>query len=243
MILHVIGSSSNGNCYILESVDSALILDAGCPLQDVKVALNFQINKIKGCLITHEHGDHFKYINDYLKAGIRCYGSEGTFGTMVHPLISKINIGEKLVIGGGFTTVGFKVPHDAADPINYMIHHKECGNVVYLTDLRYSPVRFNNLHNILIEANYSKDIIARKHDEGAPSFLTKRIIDSHMSLETTIETLEANDLSCVQKIILIHLSDRNSDEKLFTKTISERFYIKTIAADAGMKIDLNKTPF
>lgn len=64
MMLKVLGSSSQGNCYILENESEALILEAGIKFQDVKKALNWNITKVKGCLVTHRHGDHSKYIKD-----------------------------------------------------------------------------------------------------------------------------------------------------------------------------------
>ena len=64
MMLKVLGSSSQGNCYILENESEALILEAGIKFQDVKKALNWNIAKVKGCLVTHRHGDHSKYIKD-----------------------------------------------------------------------------------------------------------------------------------------------------------------------------------
>ena len=46
MKLKVLGSSSAGNCYILESDTEALIIEAGLPFMEVKKALNFNVRKI-----------------------------------------------------------------------------------------------------------------------------------------------------------------------------------------------------
>ena len=40
----------------LENENEALILDLGCSSSDIKKSLNFNIRKIKGCLLSHEHG-------------------------------------------------------------------------------------------------------------------------------------------------------------------------------------------
>lgn len=58
MKLKVIGSGSSGNCYILESDNEALVIEAGLPFMEVKKALNFNIMKIKAVIITHIHSDH-----------------------------------------------------------------------------------------------------------------------------------------------------------------------------------------
>lgn len=55
MYLKVLSSNSSGNCYILESENDVLILEAGVSFSAVKEALNFNISKIRGVCISHEH--------------------------------------------------------------------------------------------------------------------------------------------------------------------------------------------
>ena len=55
MNLEVLGSSSKGNCYILSNEKEALILEAGVNFKQVKKALNYDISKIRGMLVSHEH--------------------------------------------------------------------------------------------------------------------------------------------------------------------------------------------
>lgn len=62
MELKVLGSSSSGNCYIIDNGKEALILEAGVRFQEVKKALGYNLRKVVGCLITHRHQDHAKYI-------------------------------------------------------------------------------------------------------------------------------------------------------------------------------------
>ena len=63
--LKVLGSGSSGNCYILENENEALIIEAGLPFMEVKKALNFNVMKIVGMISSHEHGDHYKYFEQY----------------------------------------------------------------------------------------------------------------------------------------------------------------------------------
>ena len=65
-----------------------------------------------------------------------------------------------------------------------------------------------------------------------------RVIESHMSLDTCRETLLANDLTATRRIILIHLSDRNSNAAAFRKTIARATGREVIAADHGQTIEL-----
>lgn len=55
MNLKIINSGSIGNCYILENQNEALIIEAGVKFLEIKKALNYDIGKIQGCLISHEH--------------------------------------------------------------------------------------------------------------------------------------------------------------------------------------------
>ena len=54
-----------------------------------------------------------------------------------------------------------------------------------------------------------------------PKKLKSRILKSHFSLENVKEFLKANDLSKVQEIWLLHLSDGNSDAERFKRETQE----------------------
>jgi phosphoribosyl 1,2-cyclic phosphodiesterase len=132
-----------------------------------------------------------------------------------HHRLKTIRAGEIFRVGN-FKVLPFKIQHDVAEPLGFIINHAETGNVLFITDSYYVSDTFRNIHNIIIEANFSQEIIDRKVKEGAsPEFLRNRIFKSHMSLETCKKTLKANDLSKVHHIVLIHLSDGNSNAKHF----------------------------
>lgn len=56
MLLKCINSSSKGNAYALIAENEILLLECGMPLKEVKKAIDYNILKIKGCLLSHEHG-------------------------------------------------------------------------------------------------------------------------------------------------------------------------------------------
>jgi phosphoribosyl 1,2-cyclic phosphodiesterase len=139
---------------------------------------------------------------------------------------------------GNFKILAFDVKHDAAEPLGFLIEHPDCGKVLFLTDTYYCQYTFKGLNNIIIEANYSKEIIDRKF--GA---VRNRILQSHFSLANCKDMLAANDLSKVNNIVLIHLSDSNSDEIQFQKEVAELTGKNVTVANNGMEINFNKTPF
>ena len=72
MRLKVLGSSSAGNCYLIEANKDKLILDAGINFKEVQKELRFNFEGIQGVLITHEHMDHLKYAPNFALNRHRC---------------------------------------------------------------------------------------------------------------------------------------------------------------------------
>ena len=64
-----------------------------------------------------------------------------------------------------------------------------------------------------------------------------------MSYDTCEEVLQANDLSKVNNIVLIHLSPGNSNAIAFKQGIKCLTGKNVHIADKGVVIDFNKSPF
>lgn len=243
MNLKVIGTGSQGNAYLLETESEALLIECGVRFDLIKKALNFNLSKVVGCLVTHEHGDHAKSVKDVLNAGIEVFTTDDThkaLGTFDNH--NARGIDGRSVYKGGFKIMAFDVKHDAADPSGFLIHHPECGKVLFLTDTFYCPYTFEGLNNIIIEANFSREIMKRKLSEM--EFLKNRILQSHMSIETCCEFLKVNDTTEVNNVVLIHLSDTNSHEVNFKAQVENVVPGKKVTvASNGMDIPFNKTPF
>lgn len=246
MKLRIIGTGSKGNAYVLENEHEALLIEAGVNIKEIKQALDFDYSKVVGCIVTHEHLDHCKSANDLMRLGIDVYTGAKTHqkinGDVIHramPIASRETI--KL---GNFKIMAFDVKHDAVEPLGFLIEHPDCGKVLFLTDTYYCKYTFPGLNNIIIEANYSKEIIDKKYGpDSDKEFLRNRILKSHFSLANCKDMLKANDLRQVNNIVLIHLSDSNSDEKQFQREVSELTNKNVHVASNGMVIDFKKTPF
>jgi len=232
MILKVLGSESAGNCYLLESDNEVLILEAGIRLQEIKVALDFDLGKVIGCLVTHSHGDHCKYARDYLKAGINVYTSKETIAAANLTGHRLFPISPQPFHIGQFTIKCFPVPH-GVPTLGFLIKHPNSGYILFVTDAACIPNRFCNLNHILIEANYEDSILTND-----------RAVGHHMSLDTCLDFLRANDLSQVRNIVLLHLSSGNSDSKMFADSVrSIATKAKVFIADKGLEVNLSKYPF
>ncbi len=240
MKLKIVGSGSKGNAYIVYNDKEALLIEAGVNFKAVKTALDFDISKVAGCLITHCHNDHAQFAWDILKSGINVYCLKETAeiknlkGHRVEYLLNGITYHI-----GNFKVIAMPVRHDVPC-VCFLIEHPETGRFCFVTDTFFCEYVFPGMNNVIVEANYGEGIIDSKND---PAFLRDRILQSHMSIETCEEFLQANDLSAVNNIVLIHLSDRNSHALDFKNKISKQTGCNVHIADNGMEIPFGKTPF
>jgi phosphoribosyl 1,2-cyclic phosphodiesterase len=245
MQLICLGSSSKGNSYILTKPDFALILECGVPFREVKKALGFSIYHIEACFLTHSHGDHNKFVGEYLKAGIKVYAHPETIleSKIVSYNWRPILPGVELQGLGGFKVIPFEVVHDVKC-LGYYFRFHDGNTFCFVTDTHYCPNTFSGLTNVIIECNYSKAMLEKRVENGTiPKFLHDRVVKSHMSLETCKKFLMANDLKAVNNIVLIHLSDGNSNAEEFKKEIENLTGKRVYIADKDMNVNFDKTEF
>lgn len=214
MIFKPLASSSKANCYLLEP---GLMLEAGLSIREIRKAAGFSLSALAGCLVTHSHGDHSRSVKDLLKASVDCYMSQSTadaLGVSGHhrahiltPLV-KCQVGEWAVLP--FPTV-----HDCDGSLGFLLARGD-EKWVFATDTAFIEPRFAGLTGIAVEANYCPEILRERVSCGAISgAMRDRLLFSHFSIDNVLEFLKANDISKVKQIVLLHLSDGNSDEAEF----------------------------
>lgn len=226
MKLKVLGSGSSGNCYILENDNEALIIEVGVPLLEVKKALDFNVRKIVGVVVSHSHGDHYKYHGEFEKAGIPVFD---TFDSIMERQVRTY---------GKFVIRSFKLEHDVPC-MGFYIDHPDMGILVYASDTEYIKYRFKNLNHILVEANYSDDLI----DNEAVN--REHVLRGHMSLQTALSFISTNDNPALRNVVLLHLSDNNANSAQFLqKTIETvKYGTDCYIAEKGLTIPLDLVPF
>ncbi len=199
-----------------------MLLEAGLSYKELQRALEFKTSELTAVLITHEHKDHSRAVADLAKAGIDCYMSAGTkevlglSGHRIHELWPRVQTQI-----GTWTVLPFETQHDAAEPLGYLLASGQ-EKLLFATDTYYIRYKFNGLTHIMVECNYAADILEDNVEaERIPAALKQRLLQSHFSLANVKEFLRANDLSRVEEIHLLHLSDGNSDEARFKREIQE----------------------
>lgn len=216
-----LGSSSAGNAYRITDGKTQLLLECGLRIKDLQRGLNYQLSNIAGCLLTHNHLDHCKAAPDIMRAGIDVYASAGTLaaaGLNGHRAIP-ITARQQFSLGT-WTVLPFEVEHDVDEPLGFLLANEDGDKLLFATDTYYIRYRFNGLTHLLIECNYSERILDENIIAGRVHVrMKRRLVRSHFSLENMKEFIKANDMSRVEEIWLIHLSDTNSDAELFKREI------------------------
>lgn len=237
MKLIIIGSSSHGNSYALQS-DSGeiLLIEAGVPLKEVKKAIGYKTSKVVGCIISHVHGDHAKYIPEYLRAGINVFSNDEVskkylgVDTMYEDVTSRF---------GKFGVTPFEVKHDAKN-FGYLIHEPSYGTIFFATDCYNLNFVIQGCQVYLAECNYSDAILDKAVTDGLTQRRqADRIRLSHMSMEHAISWLHDCDVEhCARKIILIHGSARHLIPNAAVSKFQQVLGVPTYYAKEGLVVNL-----
>ncbi|MBE6760378.1 MAG: MBL fold metallo-hydrolase [Ruminococcaceae bacterium] len=226
MQITTIASGSSGNAYTVTDGKTTLLLEAGLPAHKLCVATD--LSAIDGCLISHEHMDHSKGAAELTsRYGVPIIASRKTLAALrlensffAEPVEDREEIRCK-----GLIIKAFSVPHDAADPMGFLIKSSSGDKLMFITDAFYIPIRPPvGLTHLMVECNHSVELLDETIMLGdTPHEQRERIRRSHMSLETLIGWLDKNAdrLDALQEIHLIHISSRNGDPRLFKEKIQE----------------------
>lgn len=224
MKIQILASGSTGNSYLVSDGVTSVLLDAGIPYREIQKKSGFVLSTVGGCLVTHDHSDHSKSGADLMKKSVDVYASAGTaeaMGWNSHRL-HIVKSMESFTVGT-FDITAFDVKHDCPEPLGFVMCSRETKEkLLYFTDTSYLKYKFNGLTHILGECNYDKRILMNNIKIGEiEEFVAQRIINSHMGIDTLIGILESNDLSRLQQIYLLHLSERNGNAEGFKERIQK----------------------
>lgn len=239
-------SSSRSNLYEVVGGGNSprrLLLECGIRWAKIQQAINFKLNGIDGCLLTHEHKDHSKAAQDVMTAGINVFSSFKTFEALnLRGQRRAISVQEYQTFRAGeaFAAVPFFIRHDGADPYGYLIH--EVGTEEYLffaPDSGFIEQDFKVLHKeeeevrriqftiIAIECSYDKAILQKRVKEKTINYaLAKRLLNSHAEKETTMAYLKNYcDLTRCREIHLLHTSADNLNKRATVKEFQKKLFI------------------
>lgn len=237
MKLMNIASGSSGNCSMVGTDQTTVLVDAGISMKRIEAGLatcGLTPRDLDGIFITHEHADHIHGLGVISrKYNIPIYGTMGTLdgalksgklGTFDFNLLHGISANGTMTIGD-LKITSHSISHDAADPVCYKF--EEAGDdkekvVTVATDIGYvSEDLIDFLQGadaMLIEANHD----VRMLEAGPyPFYLKQRILGDHGHLSNEasgrmIKTLLNDHIKMIQ---LGHLSKENNFKELAFETV------------------------
>lgn len=233
--LQVIGSSSAANGYILTCGNEKLIIEAGCKPKEYLSVLSYDI-KNAYCIVSHCHSDHCRNLNKILSYGIPAYAPPSV--CEIHPKCKCVEHLHKYKIGG-FTIMPLSVEHNV-ECFGYIIEHKDMGRLVFATDLKSFPYKIPDVSCLMLECNYCDETVIDNLCNGADIHSRP---DNHLSLEKALETARRLYSPKLSKVILLHLSDGNSNEDLIKRRFKDELGIDVFIAESGLTVDLKEDDF
>ena len=208
-----LASGSGGNCIYVESGEMRLLVDIGISCRRVSTTLKnmgVDADSISGILFTHDHSDHYAGLESFHKKhpGISLYANGGTADaiaacTGVEDGWNVFETAEPFEIGDVEITP-FSIPHDASDPVGYMI-----GPLFVATDLGCAtlPVKcaLARATCAVLESNHDP-ILLDKSDR--PITLKSRIRgrSGHLANDDAAQLLMDANPQHLKTILLAHLS-------------------------------------
>ena len=222
-----LGSGSTGNCAVVRSGRTTLLLDAGLSPRQISArlgTLGASLDEVSAVLLTHEHSDHVSSAAALAaKRGLPLVGTRGTLAKagLPGPLFADLRAvrdGEEVVFGNGDLTVRVTAtPHDGVEPCCYVFASGSGRRVAGATDLGHLSgqvvAALAGCEVIGLEANHDVDVLR----EGAyPAFLKKRILSDvgHLSNDAAADGLERLVGERTRTLVGLHPSQNNDTPAL-----------------------------
>jgi phosphoribosyl 1,2-cyclic phosphodiesterase len=239
----ILGSSSAGNCALISTPETKVLIDAGfsgLKIRRVLEDMGIPLESIDGVFLTHEHADHTSGVLGLSKYDhLTFFANEDTSNAVQRRLKRGLN----WEIFETNKTFKFKdlqiktvsVPHDAYDPVGYIFKHTaktkpaQSTSLAWVTDLGHMPLSVKkalyDVDLLVLEANYDEDLLEK--DTTRPEAIKQRIRGrhGHLSNMDTHAFLTQSPEAKWKHVQLVHLSKdcNNIDlvKNLFEKTHPE----------------------
>ncbi len=228
----VLGSGSLGNSTIIESDNTTLLIDAGLSAKQLRLRmenLGVSADDLEGVLLTHEHSDHAKGLKVLLKSSnTPIYANPLTSETLSKSMPGmnwKLFQNNQSFQVGDFTVQPFPVPHDAQDPVGYVLSANGI-RIGVITDAGYATntvkSALEDLDILFIEANYDEKLL--EADVKRPWSIKQRICSRHGHLSNE----QAAELYCeiatqkLKTILIGHLSSDCNTPECVEKAFKQR---------------------
>jgi phosphoribosyl 1,2-cyclic phosphodiesterase len=266
----ILGSGSAGNCAYLETGEARILVDAGFSPRQIRLrlaGLGKTPENLSAILLTHEHSDHIGGLlglADKLHIPVFCNRGtqDGTIWAFKEKWSKKTNlalesagmfkskIDWRLFETGATFEVGdvgvetFSIPHDAQDPVGYVLHHS-AGKIGFATDLGHVTKlvleRIRQANVLVLESNHDVKML-----QACPRrswALKQRILGrhGHLSNVTAADTAAQIMSAGLRQLYLAHLSRECNTPELAHHIMAEQLF-QLGATHVGMQVAAQEVP-
>jgi phosphoribosyl 1,2-cyclic phosphodiesterase len=221
-----LASGSKGNCLVAEAGGTRVLIDCGLNLTDAErrlARLGLAPCDIAAVLVTHEHSDHSGGVFDFAAAhNVPVYLTYGTMlalraeGKLTEGVRTVIIDARQAFAAGGMQITPFTVPHDAREPVQYVLSDGD-KRLGVLTDIgaptAHAEQTLGRLDGLVLECNYDRDML---WSGTYPKWLKERIAGpfGHLDNADSGRLLAALDCTKLQHLVGAHLSEQNNRPEL-----------------------------
>jgi phosphoribosyl 1,2-cyclic phosphodiesterase len=229
----ILGSGSSGNCAYVETEETRILIDAGFSARQIRnrlASISRSPENLTGVLITHEHSDHIQGLATLCeKLRIPIYCNRPTKDAIAFQ--AKANLDYRIFTTGSafelgdITVESFSVPHDAQEPVGYMLRTAS-ANIGFLTDLGHATKlvieRVRPAHALVLEANH--DVKLLQECPHRPWSLKQRILGRHGHLSNEAAADVAAEIMSpeLRHLYLGHLSRECNRPEIAQKTVANK---------------------
>jgi phosphoribosyl 1,2-cyclic phosphodiesterase len=227
----VLASGSRGNCALVASSSTRILVDAGLSGRETSRrlrALGERAEEISAILITHEHSDHVAGLQRLAtKMKVPVFLTAPTHHAWSRAVrdqqgaIPELPKSEHFSAGRGFRVgdievMPFTIPHDAADPVGFTFR-AEGVKVGFTTDLGYMPASVRNhlrgCSVLVMESNHDVEML---RSGPYPWAVKQRVMSrvGHLSNDALAEFFSNDYDGGAEYVVLAHLSEQNNHPEI-----------------------------
>ena len=228
-----LGSGSDGNALLIAAASgttrTCVMLDCGFGIRETErrlARLGMSPADLTGIIVTHEHQDHvggvFKFARRHGIAVWLTHGTRHAVAADTHGVTIHLCRDAQPVAIGDLEVLPYTVPHDAREPVQYVLGDG-AHRLGVLTDAGHATphmiAALGGCDALMLECYHDKQMLA---NSAYPPSLKVRIGGAygHLSNQTSSEILAAIDRSRLKTVVGAHLSAQNNTAALAHDALS-----------------------
>jgi phosphoribosyl 1,2-cyclic phosphodiesterase len=239
----VLASGSRGNCALLATSATRILVDAGLSGRETFKRLraladradgrsadrsDLRVDDISAILITHEHSDHVAGLQRLAtKLNVPVFLTAPTHHAWNRAVrdaegaIPELPKSEHFSAGRGFRigdieVMPFTIPHDAIDPVGFTFR-AEGVKIGFATDLGYMPAsvrdHLRGCSILVMESNHDVEML---RSGPYPWSVKQRVMSrvGHLSNQALAEFFSSDYDGGAEYLVLAHLSEQNNHPEI-----------------------------